>query len=219
MGVGGPKVVWRLPVELVDVQHTLPLLLSLLKETDEPRRLLAYEASLDLIETRGAELATVVPQAVPHLRAALNTRNPATTVTVLKVRCPFVVFAGGHSTKLHNPSPTPRPLCAQVLSQLSTCDGAVGAALVPHYGQLLPHLAIHLLRGDPSTPKGSPKAVDFPEAAPLDFDDNLWLVVLATLESLELSGGADARAAIRRYVPAYKPVCGTGTSSAPGPKR
>ena len=82
-----------------------------LREKDDPYKHFALQGTLELLERGGKKILPLVPVIVPHIKAALATRNPGVVTNGLKV--------------------------VQALVQ---SNEEVGAILVDHYSQILPVL-------------------------------------------------------------------------------
>merc|ERR1712196_202746 len=99
--------------ELLDYHHYLPIFFDGLREREEPYRFLAIEGTFNLLAKGGSKILPVIPQLIIPIKTALNTRDPAVIVVVLKV-----------------------------LQQLVVSGEMIGEALVPYYRQILPVLNI-----------------------------------------------------------------------------
>jgi len=104
-----PKVAWKVDVEKLDYHHYLPIFFDGLREKEDPYRFLAVQGCCDMLDKGGSKILPVVPQLIIPLKTALNTRDPQTMTTAVKV-----------------------------LQQLVLSAEMVGEALVPYYRQLLP---------------------------------------------------------------------------------
>lgn len=102
-------LLWKVDVSKLDYHHYLPIFFDGLRELEEPFSFVAYQGSLDLLESGGAKILPTVPQLIMPLKTALNTRHP----DVLRK-----VF--------------------QVIQKLVVSGDHIGEALVPYYRQLLP---------------------------------------------------------------------------------
>ncbi|KAG5467609.1 hypothetical protein CUR178_01254 [Leishmania enriettii] len=100
---------WKVDVTKLDYHHYLPIFFDGLRELEEPFSFVAYQGSMDLLESGGAKILPTVPQLIMPLKIALNTRHPDVLRKVFHVIQKLVV-SGDH----------------------------IGEALVPYYRQLLP---------------------------------------------------------------------------------
>lgn len=109
----GNKIAWKVEIEKLDYHHYLPLFFDGLCETDHPYEFFSRQGVHDMLEHGGSKILPVIPQLIIPIKNALNTRNPKTVCTTLKVLQHLVVSAD-----------------------------MVGEALVPYYRQILPILNI-----------------------------------------------------------------------------
>jgi len=107
-GVGN-KIDWKVDIEKLDYHHYLPIFFDGLREKEEPYRFLSVQGSFDLLEKGGSKILPTIPQLIIPIKTALNTRDNAIIVTMLKV-----------------------------LQQLVVSGELIGEALVPYYRQILP---------------------------------------------------------------------------------
>ncbi|EKX46860.1 hypothetical protein GUITHDRAFT_49760, partial [Guillardia theta CCMP2712] len=105
----GNRIQWKVDIEKLDYHHYLPIFVDGLREKEEPYRFLAIQGTFDMLEHGGGKILPVIPQLIIPFKTALNTRDPAVIVVVLKV-----------------------------LQQLVISGDMIGEALVPYYRQLLP---------------------------------------------------------------------------------
>eukprot|EP01062_Namystynia_karyoxenos_P069274 TRINITY_DN647_c0_g1_i2.p1 TRINITY_DN647_c0_g1~~TRINITY_DN647_c0_g1_i2.p1 ORF type:complete len:290 (+),score=104.40 TRINITY_DN647_c0_g1_i2:134-1003(+) len=103
------KIDWKVDIEKLDYHHYLPIFFDGLRERDEPYRFLSVQGCFDLLEKGGSKILPTIPQLIIPIKTALNTRDPAIIVTMLKV-----------------------------LQQLVVSGELIGEALVPYYRQILP---------------------------------------------------------------------------------
>jgi len=108
-GAVGGKIAWKVEIEKLDYHHYLPIFFDGLREKEDPYRFLSVQGTYDMLDKGGTKILPVVPQLIIPVKTALNTRDPETISTMLKV------------------------LQALVLS-----GEMVGEALVPYYRQILP---------------------------------------------------------------------------------
>jgi hypothetical protein len=110
----GNRIDWKVTeIEKLDYHHYLPIFFDGLREKEEPYRFLAVEGTFNMLEHGGQKILPVIPQLIIPIKTALNTRDPAVIVVVLKV-----------------------------LQQLVVSGEMIGEALVPYYRQILPVLNI-----------------------------------------------------------------------------
>lgn len=108
------KIQWKVEVTKLDYHHYLPIFFDGLRENEEPYRFLAEQGVYDMLEHGGStKILPVIPQLIIPLKTALNTRDPAVLVRVLKV-----------------------------IQTLVDSGELIGEALVPYYRQILPVLNI-----------------------------------------------------------------------------
>eukprot|EP00747_Dinoflagellata_sp_TGD_P127695 gnl/TRDRNA2_/TRDRNA2_174440_c0_seq10.p1 gnl/TRDRNA2_/TRDRNA2_174440_c0~~gnl/TRDRNA2_/TRDRNA2_174440_c0_seq10.p1 ORF type:complete len:291 (-),score=56.93 gnl/TRDRNA2_/TRDRNA2_174440_c0_seq10:449-1321(-) len=108
------KVAWKVDVEKLDYHHYLPIFFDGAREKEDPYRFLAVQGTYDMLEKGGSKILPVVPQLIIPIKTALNTRDPVTICTILKI-----------------------------LQTLVLSGEMIGEALVPYYRQLLPVLNIY----------------------------------------------------------------------------
>jgi len=107
------RLSWKVEITKLDFHHYLPIFFDGLREVEEPYKFLATEGVHDMLEHGGPKVLPVVPQLIIPIKNALNTRDPAVMVLVLKV-----------------------------VQTLLRADEMIGQALVPYYRQILPTLNI-----------------------------------------------------------------------------
>lgn len=109
------RIAWKVGIELLDFHHYLPIFFDGLREVEEPYAFLAERGVYNMMQVGSGKVLPVIPRLVHPIKTALNTRNRAVIVKVLKV-----------------------------LQSLVKCDkggqNKVGEALVPHYRHILPVL-------------------------------------------------------------------------------
>lgn len=105
----GNKIRWKVERERLNYLHYLPIFFDGLREKEEPYRFLAVQGVFDLLEKGEGKILRCIPQLIPPIKTALNTRDSEIICTVLKV-----------------------------LQELVVSDINVGLALVPYYRQILP---------------------------------------------------------------------------------
>ncbi|KAK9813013.1 hypothetical protein WJX72_007529 [[Myrmecia] bisecta] len=74
---------WRRPLSQVDVARWLPVFIEGICGYQEPYRFLAIKGATDMIEVAGPQLVPMVHSLSPALKAALDTREPATVAACL----------------------------------------------------------------------------------------------------------------------------------------
>ncbi|XP_037970210.2 parkin coregulated gene protein homolog [Plutella xylostella] len=116
-GIEGKRLVWKVPVEQLDYQHYLPLLLEGTAEGAEPYVYVIEQALADMVAAAPARVLGAVPRAVLPLRAALQSGRRAAVCHALR--------------------------CLRLLLDAPR----VGEALVPYYRQLLPVCRVLYNRG------------------------------------------------------------------------
>merc|ERR1719183_1160526 len=79
------RISWKVDIEKLDYHHYLPIFFDGLREKEDPYRFLAVEGVHNMLEKGGSKILPVVPQLVIPIKSALNTRDPAVIVIVLKV--------------------------------------------------------------------------------------------------------------------------------------
>ncbi|XP_037074766.1 parkin coregulated gene protein homolog [Pollicipes pollicipes] len=109
--VRGFKIIWKVPIEKLDLHHYLPLFFDGLCELTHPYDFLARQGVHDLLRRGKDKILPVVPQLIIPIKNALNTRAPSILCVTL-----------------------------QVLQHLALSADHVGEALVPYYRQILPIL-------------------------------------------------------------------------------
>ena len=105
------SIVWKIPLEKLNLQHYLPLFVDGVREQQQPYMCLATEGAEALVKaTAGTDrLLPLVPQLILPLKHGLETREVKTMIRILKL----------------------------IRSLVEACP-AVGETLVPYYRQLLP---------------------------------------------------------------------------------
>ena len=109
----GSHIQWKVDKPKLDYHHYLPIFFDGLREKAEPFKFLARRGCEDLLAAGGAKILPTIPQLIIPLKKALNTRDPETICTVLRI-----------------------------IQQLVLSGDLIGEALVPYYRQLLPVLNI-----------------------------------------------------------------------------
>ncbi|XP_061584222.1 parkin coregulated gene protein-like [Cololabis saira] len=104
----GNGVRWKVDFERIDYHHFLPLFFQGLAETTHPYEKLANQGIHGMLDHCGQEIINIVPQLIPHIKNALNTRND-------RVMCNTL----------------------QVLQHMVMSAHRVGEALVPYFRQIL----------------------------------------------------------------------------------
>lgn len=110
------RLAWKVEIRKLDFHHYLPIFFDGLREQEQPYALVAEQGVNDMLESAPHKVLPVIPQLIIPLKLALNTRDKAIIVKVLRVlqtlvKCD-VAIAGG--------------------------AGLIGQSLVPYYRQLLP---------------------------------------------------------------------------------
>ncbi|CAM9538606.1 unnamed protein product [Ascophyllum nodosum] len=119
------RIAWKVDIQKLDFHHYLPIFFDGLRELEEPYAFLAEQGVYDMTSAGSNKVLPVIPQLIIPIKTALNTRQKAVIVKVLKV-----------------------------LQALVTCDqgadgqGLIGQALVPYYRQILPVLNIFIRHND-----------------------------------------------------------------------
>jgi hypothetical protein len=103
------KIHWKVPPDLLDYHHYLPVFFDGLRETEDPYWFFAFYGTLDLINQGPTKILPVVPQLIIPLKKDLNTRDP-------EILCRLMA----------------------VIQALVKADPLVSEALVPYYRQILP---------------------------------------------------------------------------------
>ncbi|CAN0528691.1 unnamed protein product, partial [Ectocarpus sp. 12 AP-2014] len=115
------RIAWKVDIQKLDFHHYLPIFFDGLRELEMPYAFLAEQGVYDMLNAGSNKVLPVIPQLIIPIKTALNTRQKAVIVKVLKV-----------------------------LQSLVTCDqgpdgqGLIGQALVPYYRQILPVLNIFI---------------------------------------------------------------------------
>lgn len=115
------RIAWKSKVSTLDYHMFLPIFFDGLREVETPYDFIAEQAVYDMLQAAPNKVLQVIPQLIIPIKTALNTRNKAVIVKVLKV-----------------------------LQALATCDagpdgpGLCGQALVPYYRQILPVMNIFI---------------------------------------------------------------------------
>mmetsp|Transcript_35238 Transcript_35238/g.77172 ORF Transcript_35238/g.77172 Transcript_35238/m.77172 type:complete len:323 (-) Transcript_35238:49-1017(-) len=119
------RIAWKVEIDRLDFHHYLPIFFDGLREVEEPFAFLAERGVYEMMQVgSGSRVLPVIPQLIIPIKTALNTRNRAVIVKVLKV-----------------------------LQALVKCDegkNKVGQALVPYYRQILPVLNIFIRQNNSS---------------------------------------------------------------------
>lgn len=105
----GNKIQWKVDIEKLDYHHYLPIFFDGLREKTEPYKFLARQGVFDMLDAGGSKILPVIPQLIIPVKTALNSRDPETICTMLRV-----------------------------LQQLVLSGEMIGEALVPYYRQILP---------------------------------------------------------------------------------
>ncbi|CAM9256433.1 unnamed protein product [Scytosiphon promiscuus] len=119
------RIAWKVDIQKLDFHHYLPIFFDGLRELEMPYAFLAEQGVYDMLSAGSNKVLPVIPQLIIPIKTALNTRQKAVIVKVLKV-----------------------------LQALVTCDqgpdgqGLIGQALVPYYRQILPVLNIFIRQND-----------------------------------------------------------------------
>lgn len=116
------RLAWKVEIQKLDFHHYLPIFFDGLREVEMPYSFVAEQGVLDMLEAGAHKVLPVIPQLIIPIKTALNTREKAVIIKVLKilqtlVNCDVAV-AGG--------------------------SGLIGQALVPYYRQILPVLNIFI---------------------------------------------------------------------------
>lgn len=116
------RLAWKVEIQKLDFHHYLPIFFDGLREVEMPYSFVAEQGVLDMLEAGAHKVLPVIPQLIIPLKTALNTRETAVLIKVLKilqtlVNCDVAV-AGG--------------------------SGLIGQALVPYYRQILPVMNIFI---------------------------------------------------------------------------
>lgn len=167
------RVLWSLPPGEADAAELLPLLLEGLCDPSADCRFLAAQGAAELIDASGPTggLLPATADVIPPIRAALGTMDPPVVCAALQL---LRQFLGSHKL--------------------------AGAALRPHYRQLLPRLAPLVLRSQERQLRdGSLDRLSDREMHPGD-------LVASTLAEMEARGGAGAGAEIKTVVPSWRPA-------------
>lgn len=167
-----PSIEWTTPPCEVDVQAVLPLLLEGVRDTAVDGRFVATQGAAELIAAAGpsGKLLRVSAYLVEPLRLALATFDPPVVCAAL-----------------------------QLLRQLLCSHRLSGAALRPHYRQLLPRMAPLVLRGQERQLRdGSDDRAADRQMNPSD-------LVADVLAEMESRGGSGAGAEIKACVPSWRP--------------
>jgi len=114
------KILWKVDPKKLDYHHYLPIFFDGLRETEMPYTFLALEGTVDLLNEGGTKILPVIPQLIIPIKNALNTRDQAIIVRVIKVLQKLIVADVSESGE----------------------GGLIGQALVPYYRQILPVLNI-----------------------------------------------------------------------------
>ena len=170
------RIAWKVAIEQLDFHHYLPIFFDGLREIEEPYAFLSEQGVYDMMAVASHKVLSVIPQLVIPIKIALNTRNRAVIIKVLKV-----------------------------LQALVKCDengqNLVGQALVPYYRQILPVLNIFIRQQDSNlgdiNEYGQKKKT---------MGAGLGELIMDTLEQFELHGGDDAFINIKYLVPVYQSV-------------
>lgn len=115
------RIAWKSKVSTLDYHMFLPIFFDGLREVETPYDFIAEQGVYDMLQASPNKVLQVIPQLIIPIKTALNTRNKAVIVKVLKV-----------------------------LQALATCDagpdgaGLCGQALVPYYRQILPVMNIFI---------------------------------------------------------------------------
>ncbi|XP_061599406.1 parkin coregulated gene protein isoform X2 [Cololabis saira] len=104
----GNSIRWKVDFEMLDYHFYLPLFFEGLTETTFPYDKFACEGIHAMLDHCGHKIIPVIPQLIPHIRNALNTRND-------RVMCNTL----------------------QVLQHMVMSADRVGEALVPYFRQIL----------------------------------------------------------------------------------
>jgi hypothetical protein len=105
----GNKIQWKVDIEKLDYHHYLPIFFDGLREKTEPYKFLAKQGVFDMLDAGGSKILPVIPQLIIPIKTSLNSRDPETLCTMLRV-----------------------------LQQLVLSGEMIGEALVPYYRQILP---------------------------------------------------------------------------------
>jgi hypothetical protein len=112
---------WKVEIPKLDFHHYLPIFFDGLREVENPYDFIAEQGVYDMLQVGAHKVLPVIPQLIIPVKTALNTRNKAVIVKILKV-----------------------------LQALVTCDtgpdgpALLGQALVPYYRQILPVLNVFI---------------------------------------------------------------------------
>ena len=164
------SVEWTTPVEEVDVQVVLPLLLQGLRDDTFDGRFVAMQGATELVAAAGpkGKLLRLTSQLIEPIRLALATLDP-----------PVICAA------------------MQILRQFLSTHRLAGAALRPHFRQLLPKLAPLVLRGQERQPiNGEHDRASDREMNPSDLAATL-------LHEMEARGGKGAGSVIKACIPSW----------------
>lgn len=104
------SLTWKTDIEVLDLQHYLPMFFQGLRETQEPYSFIAFHGVQNLLAAGGNRILPVLPQLIQPMKMALDTKNKTVISRVLQV--------------------------LQSLAKIAY----VGEALVPYYRNLLPTL-------------------------------------------------------------------------------
>ena len=116
------RLAWKVEIQKLDFHHYLPIFFDGLREVELPYAFVAEQGVLDMLEAGAHKVLPVIPQLIIPIKTALNTRDPAVIVKVLKilqalVNCDVAVAGGA---------------------------GLIGQALVPYYRQILPVMNVFI---------------------------------------------------------------------------
>jgi len=120
------RLAWKVEIQKLDFHHYLPIFFDGLREVEPPYAFVAEQGVMDMLEAGAHKVLPVIPQLIIPIKTALNTRDRAVVVKVLKilqalVNCDVAVSGGA---------------------------GLIGQALVPYYRQILPVLNIFINKND-----------------------------------------------------------------------
>jgi len=170
-------LMWKVDIDQLDYHHYLPIFMTGLREVEGPYNFIAEQGCHDLImQGKEAKVLPVIPQLIIPIKVALNTRNAAVMLKVMRV-----------------------------LQKLCSCEGddgqpgerMIGQALVPYYRQILPILNIFLQK---TSNVGDSICYDQQNG------EDPKTVIRETLEILEKSGGDDAFINIKYLIPTYESI-------------
>jgi len=120
------RLAWKVEIQKLDFHHYLPIFFDGLREVELPYSFVAEQGVTDMLEAGAHKVLPVIPQLIIPIKTALNTRDRAVIVKMLKI------------------------LQALVKCDVGVAGGAglIGQALVPYYRQILPVLNIFINKND-----------------------------------------------------------------------